>query len=189
MAASAVSICSAALDMLGADPINSLTDPGDNAGRCARAWPLVRDWLLRKHSWNAAVKRVALAPDAVAPAFGFGKAFTLPADFLRILEVGDDDTGRPAYKVESGKLLADVSVLRLRYVWRNENPATWDSAMVHVAVLAIAARLAYAVTNSASVEQTRLDELRIELQAAKSIDGVEEDGDVLGDFPLYAARF
>jgi len=96
---------------------------------------------------------------------------------------------RPTYKVESGKILADVAVLRLRYVWRNENPATWDSAMVHVATLAIAARLAYAITNSASVEQTRLDELRIELQAAKSIDGVEEDGEVLGDFPLYAARF
>ncbi|HEY0878990.1 MAG TPA: hypothetical protein VGE10_11125 [Zeimonas sp.] len=189
MAASAVSICSAALDMLGADPINSLTDPGTNAGRCARAWPLVRDWLLRKHSWNAAVKRVVLAPDAVAPAFGFGRAFTLPADFLRVLEVGDDDTGRPAYKLESGKILAEVSALRLRYVWRNDNPATWDSAMVHVATLAIAARLAYAITNSASVEEIRIGELRDELQAAKSIDGVEEDGDVLGDFPLYAARF
>lgn len=175
--------------MLGADPINSLTDPGVNAGRCARAWPIVRDWLLRKHTWNAAARRVVLAPDAVAPAFGFGRAFTLPADFLRVIEVGDPDVESLRYKLESGKILAEVSVLRLRYVWRNENPATWDSAMVHVATLAMAARLAYAVTNSASVEEVRLAELRDELQAAKSIDGVEEDGDVLGDFPLYAARF
>lgn len=175
--------------MLGADPINSLTDPGVNAGRCARAWPLVRDWLLRKHPWNAAVRRVVLAPDAAAPAFGFGRAFTLPADFLRVIEVGDPDVEGLRYKLESGKILADVAVLKLRYVWRNENPAAWDSAMVHVATLAMAARLAYAVTNTASVEEVRLAELRDELQAAKSIDGVEEDGDVLGDFPLYAVRF
>lgn len=187
-AATAVSISSAALDMLGASSINSFSDPGENAGRCARAWPQIRDWLLRKHSWNAALKRIVLTPDAVPPAFGFTHAFTLPADFLRIVEVGDD-LNQPAYKVETGKILADTTVLKLRYVWRNENPATWDSAMVYVATLAMAARLAYAVTNSASVEQIRLDELRVELQAAKSIDGVEEDGEILGDFPLYAARF
>lgn len=188
MSTSVVGICSIALDSLGAEPINSLEDPSTNAGRCARAWPQVRDWLLRKHLWNCAVRRVVLAPDAEQPPFGFGQQFTLPADYLRMIEVGDE-YGRPRYKIETGKILADCRALKLRYVWKNENPATWDSALVHVATLAMAAQLAYAVTASASESGLRMEILASELQAAKSIDGVEEDGEVLGDFPLYTAGF
>lgn len=176
------------MEMLGAGPIANLSDQTVNAGRCTRAWPLLRDWMLRTHAWNCAVKRVVLSPDITAPAFGFSHAFTLPIDYVRMLEIGDV-YDQPAYKIESGKVLADATTLKLRYIWRNDDPTTWDGALVRVMVLAVAAHLAYATTNSASVESTRIDELRRELRAAKSIDGAEEDGEILGDFPLYAARF
>lgn len=88
--ATGVSICSNALLMLGAQTINDFADQLnlDRAKLCANLYPTVRDDMLRSHPWNCAIKRAVLAPDAVAPAFGYTYSFELPADFLRVLEVG-----------------------------------------------------------------------------------------------------
>lgn len=188
MTTSAVSICSNALRLLGQGAIGSFDDNDPNAGRCAELWPSTRDWLLRKHPWNCAIKRILLAPDAAAPAFGFSKAFSLPGDWLRTLQVGTDEQSIP-YRIEGRKVLADVDSLPLRYVRRLEDPQLWDSHLVQVATIAMKARLAYPVTASTSLADSAAEEFERTLREARSIDGLEEDGETLGDFPLIAARF
>lgn len=189
MTTSAVSICSNALQLLGAGAISSFDDNEANARRCAELWPTTRDWLLRKHPWNCAIKRVVLAPDAAAPAFGFARAFSLPADWLRTLEIGDDTNGRAPYKLEGRKILCDETSLKLRYVARLDDPQLWDSHLVHVGTIAMKAALAYPVTASTTLADSAREELVAALREARSVDGLEEDGDTLGDFPLIAARF
>ena len=188
--ATGVSICSNALLMLGAQTINDFNDAAniDRAKLCANLYPSVRDNLLRSHPWNCAIKRAVLAPDAVAPAFGYSNSFELPADFLRVLEVGTAGN-QIDYLVEGRTIQASTTVLQLRYVFRNEVENTWDSALVELATLSMASVLAYPVTQSTALAQSLKQELELALRRARAIDGQEDPPQTLGDERLLAARF
>lgn len=188
--ATGVSICSNALLMLGAQTINDFNDQLnlDRAKLCANLYPTVRDDMLRQHPWNCCIKRIVLAPDAAAPAFGYEHSFELPDDFMRVLEVGT--AGQQIdYLVEGRSIQADTTVLELRYVFRNEVESTWDSSLVKLVTLAMAAVLAYPVTQSAALQQALGQELEQEKRRARAVDGQEDPPQTLGDERLLASRF
>ncbi|EPG8310732.1 TPA: hypothetical protein N3Z37_002170 [Klebsiella aerogenes] len=186
--ASSVSICSNALLALGAHPINSFDEASEHARLCSNIYPTVRNDLLRKHPWNCAVKRVVLSPDVTPPAFGFSYQFPLPGDVLRILSVGDVHDDVP-YRVENGRLMANQQVIYLRYIFRNEDESTWDSALINLAEAFMSAKLAYAVTGSASLRDSLTQEAAFLLRQAKAIDGQEDPPEELGGYPTYESRF
>jgi len=186
-AASAVSICSNALIMLGSNPISDFSEDSARARSCANLWPTVRDFALRRHPWNCAVRRVSLPPDAAAPAFDWTWQFTLPSDCLRVLSVGERGCEED-FKLESGKLLCDANPALVRYIWRNENPAAWDAMLVYGMTVLMRTALAYNVTQSTSLEQQLEVVMRDVLKQARAVDGQEEPPEALGDSPLLHAR-
>ncbi|UZD96268.1 hypothetical protein LOY64_04470 [Pseudomonas corrugata] len=188
--ATGVSICSNALLMLGAQTINDFNDQVnlDRAKLCANLYPTNRDMLLRAHPWNCCVNRIVLAPDAVAPAFGYDHAFELPADCLRVLEVSENGL-QIDYLVEGRRIQANTTVLELRYIFRNEVENTWDSQLIDLMTMKMAAVLAYPITQSTSEHATRNQEFEQALKVAKAVDGQEDPPQTLGDERLYSARF
>jgi len=188
--ATGVSICSNALLMLGAQTINDFADQTnlDRAKLCSNLYPTVRDDLLRSHPWNCCIKRVVLAPDAEAPAFGYSHSFELPADFSRVLEVGTSGQ-QIDYLVEGRTIQASTTVLELRYVFRNEVESTWDAHLVALATQAMCAALAYPVTQSSAKQAGEEQKLELMLRRARSVDGQEDPPQTMGDERLYAARF
>ena len=187
--ASDVSICSQALLMLGADPISSLSeDESDNAKLCANLWPLVRDAVLRAGTWHCATKRVRLAPLVDAPAFDYAYQFVLPSDWLRTLRVGEYGQ-EPDYRMAGGRVLCDMASLPLLYVFRNEDPASYDSLLMDAMVHAMAARLAYPVTESSSEAARLRAEFERLMRQARAVDGQEDPPETLGDESLYGAGF
>lgn len=188
--ATGVTICSNALLMLGSQTINDFEDQQnlDRAKLCANLYPTVRDDMLRAHPWNCCIKRAVLAPDAVAPLFGYDYAFELPADFARVLEVGSNGQ-QIDYLVEGRSIQANTTALELRYVFRNEVENTWDAHLVKLVTLAMAAAMAYPVTQSAAMQQTMEQKLETSLRRARAVDGQEDPPQTLGDERLYAARF
>lgn len=188
-----VSICSNALLLLGDDAISSLTpaDPTqatDAVTLCANIYPQLREWVLRKHSWNCAVKRVVLAPDVAAPAFDYAYQFSIPDDWLRTLQVGQLDD-RPDYTHEGRKFLADNSIFYLVYVFNNKIEGTFDSLLVEVLTTYMKAALAYPITKSSAMRDSCLAELQSVLKVARSVDGLDNPPDTLGDFRLFNAGF
>lgn len=186
--ATAVSICSNALLMLGDKPINSFAEATDRARLASNLWPDLRDFVLRSHPWNCAIKRVTLSPQATAPEFDFSYSFLLPSDWLRTLQVGQRGE-RPEYQIEGRTILMNEAVLRLRYVWRNDNPATWDQLLVHAMTLVMKAAFAYPITQAGSIEELAHKVLQPILREARAVDGQEDDVEYLDDSPLYAAGF
>ncbi|TWC18121.1 hypothetical protein FBY06_11546 [Pseudomonas sp. SJZ085] len=188
--ATGVSICSNALLMLGAQTINDFNDQLnlDRAKLCANLYPTVRDDMLRQHPWNCCIKRIVLAPDAAAPAFGYEHAFELPADFLRVLEVGSGGQ-QIDYRVEGRTIQADTTALELRYIFRNEVENTWDVNLIKLVTLAMASVLAYPVTQSTALQQALEQQLEMEKRRARAVDGQEDPPQTLGDERLLAARF
>lgn len=185
--ATPVSICSNALLMLGDKPIASFDEATDRARVCANLWPDVRDSVLRSHPWNCAVKRVSLLPDAAAPAFDWRYSFTLPGDFLRVMSVGEYQN-EDEWRVESGKVLANYSPMLLRYIYRNENPATYDGMLVDLMTAQMAARMAYPLTQSAALAGEMSNRAAMLKREAKAVDGQDDSADMLGDNPLRDAR-
>lgn len=188
MSATPVSICSNALLMLGDKPISSFEDGTDRSRLAANLWGSLRDYVLRRHPWNCATKRVVLAPDVTPPAFEFSAQFSLPSDFLRVQSVGLLGE-KPRYKIEGRKILMDGTICSLIYTFRNEVPATWDAMLIHAMTQVMRAVFAYPITQSGSMEQLAESVLDPILRQARSVDGQEDPNDALDDAPLYAARF
>lgn len=187
--ATAVSVCSNALIQLGDSPIASFaTSEGDRARMCSNLWPQVRDMLLRAYPWPCIRKRAVLAPEATAPAFDWGYSFLLPSDCLRIIQVGERNE-RPDYEVAGGKILADTDALYIVYAWKNEDPAQWDSVLVDLASCEMAARLAYPITQSASMAKLKRDEADLAMRKAKSIAGQDNEPEEYGDSPFTDVRY
>lgn len=179
-----VSICSNALLLLGQSSINTLAE----SSLAENLWPQVRESVQRAHPWNCCIRRRLLAPDAMAPEFDWGYRFLLPEDWLRTLQVGE--SGREIeYQSEGRYLLADVTVLPLRYVAANTDVASWDPLLVNAATYGMAAALAYPVTSSASLAEVMERKLQQALQQARTTDGQDDPPQTVGDFPLLSARF
>lgn len=190
---SAVQICSNALLMLGSQPINSLAeDPNqatsDRELAAANLWPQVRNSMLRAHPWNCATRRLVLTPDSAAPAFGWNQQFLLPGDWLRTLGVTEGGC-RIDFRCEGGRLLANTSQLELLYIWRNENPATWDAILIEAATCAMAARLAIPITNDRQKKVEMESNLLRVMQQARAVDGQDSPPEEFGDAPFLLARF
>lgn len=186
--ASAVSICSNALQRLGDKPIASFEDGTNPASTAANLWPTVRDALLRAHPWNCATKRVILAPMEASPPFDYSHKFQLPSDWLKTLQVGRRGHS-PDYQVEGRCILYNGTALPLVYIWRNENVSLWDDSLVIAAEMKMAAALAYPITSSASLRDSMNQEAEAMLKRAKADDGQDSPPEEFGMSPLLSARF
>lgn len=185
--ASEASICSQALLLLGDRPIANLADEGDRAILCNQLWADTRDWVIRMHPWNSCIKRLTLSPLAAAPAFEWGYQFQLPADCLRVLSVGQEGEFI-RYKLEGRNILVNDSVVELRYLFRNEDPGTYDPGLIEVFARAMAAKLAYPITKSTSAQEAMESLLSACLKRAKAVDGQEDVPDDSASAPLIAVR-
>ncbi len=192
--ASIVDICNGALNQLGASTIISLTEDSKNARLCNARYTQVRDSLFRSHPWNCLQKRVQLAADTTAPAWGFTSAYTLPADCLRLLRILDYDSN---HKVEGRKILTNNSSMKILYVARIEDPNEYDESLRETLSAAIASDIAYAVTSSNPVAQNMYNLYQIKLKDARFVDATEgqntsqEDGmaDVIDSNDFLSSRF
>jgi hypothetical protein len=192
--ASVVDICNGALNQLGASTILSLTEDSKNARLCNARYTQVRDSLFRSHPWNCLQKRVQLAADTTAPAWGFTSAYTLPADCLRLLRILDYDSN---HKVEGRKILTNNSSMKILYVARIEDPNEYDELLRETISAALAADIAYAVTSSNPVSLNMYNLYQTKLKDARFVDATEgqntsqEDGmaDVVDANDFLSSRF
>lgn len=185
---SSVSVCSNALMMLGGSPFSSFEEPKPHVRIAANLYPTVRDDVLRLHSWNCVTDRVILAPMVNPPPFDFAHQFQLPGDWLRTLQVGYDGDPIP-FRSERQRLLANVTALPLVYCFRNTVEDTWSTNLIHVMELAMAAKMAYAVTSSTSVRDSYRDEFARELKVAKAIDGQDDPPEEFASGTFVESRF
>ena len=168
--ASTVDICNGALNQLGATTILSLTEDSKNARLCNSRYTQVRDGLFRTHPWNCLQKRVELAVDTTAPAWGFSYAYTLPADCLRLLRILDYDSN---YKVEGRKILSNTSSMKILYIGRITDPNEYDELLRETLSAALGSDIAYGITSSNPVAQNMYELFQDKLRDARFVDATE----------------
>ena len=168
--ASVVDICNGSLNQLGATTILSLTEDSKNARLCNSRFTQVRDAVFRSHPWNCLQKRVELAADTDAPAWGFSFAYTLPADCLRLLRILDYDSN---YKVEGRKILSNTSSMKILYIGRITDPNEYDESLRETLSAALGADIAFAVTSNNQTATNMYNLFQDKLKDARFIDSTE----------------
>ena len=188
--ASVIGICNSALVKLGASTIVSLTEGTKNANLCNEQYDKVRDALLRAHPWSFAIARAKLAQLAVTPTFGWDHAYQLPADFLRVVAVydNDDGVGTVPYAVEGRTLLSDADDLYLRYVRREDDPNRFDALFREALAFRLAADLAIPIVQSNTLAE-RMTALADRMaRKARAADSIEDYPERMPDGAWLTAR-
>ena len=172
--ASVVDIANSALNLLGASTISALTDDSKNARLCNQRYEPVRNRVFRSHAWNCLTKRVQLAQDTTAPIVEYSYAYTLPSDCLRVLKIHTGVTDSIAsdidYKVEGRKVKTNEGTVYLVYVALVTDPNEYDVYLQEAISHQLAADIAYAVTNNATLANNYMDRADERLREARFID-------------------
>ncbi|MBX3480004.1 MAG: hypothetical protein KF842_06365 [Caulobacter sp.] len=194
MAASRTAIGNAALGKLGQGAVLSFDDPDDRARWLKSRFDDIRDLCLRANRWHFAMARARLSAEATAPAFGYQRQFPMPADCLRLAEVGgvafDPDSGSPVYALEGGRILTDAAApLDIRYVRRVEDVAGWDPLFAEAVACRLAAELAEKLTQSSTKREAALRDYQLSLREAFRVNAIEAAPETTIDGAWLSARF
>lgn len=186
MSQSVIDVCNSALLRVGASTILSLSDNSPEARACSVAYESNRRDELRKHQWNFALGRAVLAPDAVAPAFDYDYAFTLPSDCIRVIRPPTYDLD---WIIEGRKILTnDGDTLYLRYIKDVEDVTQWDPSFYNVISAALALDIVEKLTQSNTKKQLLLTEYNDAVVLAKRVDAFEAGPEDSADDAWWVAR-
>ena len=175
--ASTVDICNSALNLLGASTISALTDDSKNARLCNQRYEPIRNRVFRSHAWNCLHKRVQLAQNSTAPVVEYTYAYALPSDCLRVLKIHNGTTDSIAssldYKVEGRKIKTNEGSVFLVYIALITDPNEYDSYLQEALAALLAADLAYAITNNATLAKNYAATADERLREARFVDATE----------------
>lgn len=168
-------IVNAALARLGStERLSSIDDSSNSARRAKAVWDDMRRALLVRHPFNFAIKRVLLNAAAEAPAFGWDRQFSLPADCLRWLPPAHGSAEWYAGEREGDAILTNAAApLKFRYIADVAEVPKWSPMFISAATIFIAGWINEGVTQS-NTKQQGLDEMADKaIREAKRIDGLE----------------
>ena len=175
--ASVVDICNSALNLLGASTISALTDDSKNARLCNQRYEPVRNRVFRAHAWNCLHKRVQLAQNTTAPVVEYSYAYALPSDCLRVLKIhtgtNDSINSEIDYKLEGRNIVTNEGTVYLIYIALITDPNEYDTYLQESISHQLAADIAYAVTNNATLANNYMTRADERLREARFIDATE----------------
>ena len=175
--ASVLNICNSALNLIGASTISALTEDTKNARLCNQRYEPVRNRVFRGHNWNCLIKRVQLAANSTDPVMEYAKSYALPSDCLRVLKIHNGTTDSIAsdldYKIEGKNIVTDETTVYLVYIALDTDPNNYDVYLREAISHQLAADLAYAITNNATLANNYMTRADERLREARFIDATE----------------
>jgi hypothetical protein len=155
---SSVEIMNRALSIIGGGRIVADTDDSKEARTCKSNYDIVRPFELRANIWTFATKRAQLPALVTPPPFGYGLAYNMPADCLRVIQVGNFFPGLDLssyrssdlseFTIEGRQILTGLNdgttaapSVNVRYIYDMTDAQGFDPCFVE----ALACRLAMAI--------------------------------------------
>lgn len=165
-----VTICNLALMLVGIPPITSFEDENNNAKLCKAYFPVLRDRVLRDHSWSFALAGCdlqVLAEESVDPSYDY--VCGLPGDLIRVIEI----VGNRPYRRIGDRILVREVPARLLYTRREEDCNMYDETFVEALQYLLAAEIGMSNTRSGTKIAYYRQEYERRLSLARSIDSQE----------------
>jgi len=169
---SKLALCNLALLKLGVDPIVTLTENTKAAKLCTAMYENLRKALLRNYNWGFALSRASLITAVMpSPAWGYGNAFTLPSDCLKVIQAEDPYT---EYKVESNLILTDDSDINILYVRDEDDTDAMPEDFKNALALYLAANMALPLIKDRNLHIDMQNLFRDSVKEIRSIDAQEK---------------
>ena len=197
MAISDTRIANMALTFLGATPLLDISDETSEGKIINIHFEASRDATLEAREWTFAVKRTNLAPLQNGPDWGFGQAFTLPPDLIRILEVRDDMQSRVNYQQlmnalnwrrEGNTVVTDANAIRIRYLARITDPNRFSPAFVQAFAARLAMDTCIGLTQSRAMFGDMTALFTAKIREAAATDGMQGRINVMRSSKLTGVR-
>ena len=113
----------------------------------------------------------------------YSYAYALPSDFLRVMKIHNGTTDSIAadldYKVEGKNIVTNQTTVYLVYVALDTDPNNYDAYLREAISHQLAADLAYAITNNATLANNYLTRADERLREARFIDATENSLDTV----------
>lgn len=195
--ASQTEIANRAAVKMGEDRIINIDDNNKVARTLKSMFNIVRDAELRKRRWSFSIKRVQLAADVAAPAFGYGAQYQLPVDCLRPLtialydfgaDLSDYHGGGKPYVIEGRKILygsagapAPSGALPLRYIASIEDTTLWDACFVEAFACKLAVEACETLAQSSDKRRLAWQEYKDAIAEAVRANAIELPAESIPD--------
>lgn len=155
------------LTAIGAERISSIDGSDAKSVLANELWDTVRDNVLAdpEANWSVAVRRAELAQLDIDNYTPFDYAYQLPADprCLRVIglvdptnDYADIDASQAKYMIEGRSLYYDGDRCAIKYVAQIEDVTLFDPLLVYAMAYAMAAAMAFKLTQSHENEQYAL---------------------------------
>lgn len=201
MALSRTQVINRALQLIAADTISDPDEDTTSARTAKLEYDAVVRAELSAYPWYFAKKQAQIAQDADAPLFKYAYAFTLPTDFMRLVELEDrwvfsvdratqDTNPIPPYEMQGRSLLTDmIAPLRIGYVRDlTDEPTLWHPLFEEVVVAALAAALANPLAKSMSTVEAMLKLRRLKVTEARRVNAIQQPPKHIPDGSWMVAR-
>lgn len=197
--ASVIEVANRALTKLGDKRIVSFSDNVKSARSLDSCFYDILYAELRKNRWSFAMARTTLPALSDAPAFGFTYQYQLPVDFIRLDMIDDRypdvvmdnyiNYETAEYQIESGKILTDIiAPLKIRYIYKCEDPSLWDPLFVEALACKIAMELAEDLTQSNEKRQLATTEYKLAIAEARRANAIERPPQAIPDDQFIISR-
>ena len=182
---SKTAIANKALARLNIPPVLTIDGDENEAQMASQAWDMVRDEVLREGAWNFARRRVALARLSETPSFDFAYYYSLPSDFLALLElnkIGVSEGGVERFEIEgttdgTRALATDSTSAKVVYIAQVTDTSQYDALFVEALSIRLAAEIGSLLTGSRSQYQALLQEYELAMSRAKLANARDSRGE------------
>lgn len=149
-AASTVGIWNRALQLLGAERVESVDQTTRNANSCRACYESIRDALLEETVWRFSILQATIAADSPAPDWGKANSFTLPTDYIMLAPDFPEEASLDRdYEVQDGKIFSDFSApLYIRYVSKVTDPTKMPASFRELVSTKMADAMCEEITQS-----------------------------------------
>lgn len=181
--ASSIDIANIALAKIGATRITSFDEDTPEAEILTTLFSFMRDDEISKYNWNFAKTRRRLPAENGTPAFGWQYQYLLPADCLRVLAAGDWPSPNMGglvlgetrtYVVEGGRILSNSGpALNVSYLRRVEDPSELPVSFIEVFSSALAAEIAFKLSDSATIQGQAKQLYENALMKARRVEAID----------------
>lgn len=158
MAISQTIIINKALALIGAKQISSISDGSSAATLISSIYETCLKSVLAETKWNFATTRSTLATNATVTMdfydVGEGTIYDRPTNIIRIYSTNPPTA---KWREEGDYIISDSAGLGIRYVYYIEDTTKFPIFFVEALVDKLAADLAYAIVNSASLAEKFLN--------------------------------
>jgi hypothetical protein len=201
MALSRTQVINRALQLIA---VPTISDP-DEDSESARSAKLEYDAIVRSelasYPWYFAKAQAQLAQDADAPLFKFARSFTLPTDFLRLVELENrwvftidrqqvNVNPLPPYEMQGRSILTDFAApLRIGYLRDvSEDTTIWHPLFEDVVVAALAMALANPLAKSTTQVELMAKMKRMKINEARRVNAIQRAPDYMPDGSWMVSR-